>query len=93
MDKNTALREQLAEAQKKLSQLQNRKKILLNRVRGEERRTRNHRVIQHGLLLEGVFPAAINANGETIRAFLIALSRLPGATELAEKTLDAEDKD
>ena len=69
-------------------QLQNKQKILLNRIHGEERRARNHRLIQHGLILEGVFPSAVTADGESIKAFLIALSRLPEARELAEKTLN-----
>jgi len=42
--------------------------------------------------LEGVFPATIEAKGEAIKAFLIALSRLPGARELAEKTLETVDE-
>ena len=87
-----SLEEQKAEAEKEISQLQNRQKILLSRIRGEERRVRNHRLIQQGLILEGVFPAAINADGEAVKAFLIALSRLPGARELAGKTLDAGSK-
>ena len=87
-----SLEEQKAEAEKEISQLQNRQKILLNRIRGEERRARNHRLIQHGLILEGVFPATINTDGEAVKAFLIALSRLPGARELAEKMLNAGDK-
>lgn len=76
---------QKAEAEKEIYQLQNRQKILLNRIRGEERRTRNHRLIQHGLILEGVFPAAINTDGEAVKEFLIEVSLLPGARELAEK--------
>ena len=78
-----------ARAEKEIYQLQNKQKILLNRIRGEERRARNHRLIQHGLILEGVFPASINTDGEAVKAFLIALSRLPGAQELAEKTLNS----
>ena len=77
-----------AKAEKEIYQLQNKQKILLNRIRGEERRARNHRLIQHGLILEGVFPATINTDGEAVKAFLIALSRLPGARELAEKMLN-----
>ena len=77
-----------ASVEKEIYQLQNKQKILLNRIRGEERRARNHRLIQHGLILEGVFPAAINTDGEAVKAFLIALSRLPGAQELEEKTLN-----
>ena len=91
MDKS--LEAQKAEAEKEIRQLQNRQKILLNRIRGNERRARNHRLIQHGLILEGVFPAAIDTDGETIKEFLIEISLLPGARELAEKMLNSEDKE
>ena len=87
-----SLETEKAKADKEIYQLENRQKILLNRKRGEERRARNHRLIQHGLILEGVFPAAINTDGETVKAFMIALSRLPGAKELAEKSLNAGDE-
>ena len=82
------LNQDKARAEKEIYQLQNKQKILLNRIRGEERRARNRRLIQHGLILEGVFPAVINTDGEAVKAFLIALSRLPGAQELEEKTLN-----
>ena len=87
-----SLETEKAKADKEIYQLNNRQKILLNRKRGEERRARNHRLIQHGLILEGVFPAAINTDGEAVKAFLIALPRLPGAKELAEKSLNAGDE-
>ena len=90
MDKS--LGAQKAEAEKEIRQLQNRQKILLNRIRGEERRIRNHRLIQHGLILEGVFPAAINTDGEMVKEFLIEISLLPGARELAKKMLNAGDE-
>ena len=77
-------------AEKEIYQLQNKQKILLNRIRSEERRARNHRLIQHGLILESVFPAAVNTDGESVKAFLIALSRLPGAQKLEEKMLNGE---
>ena len=35
--------------------------------------------------MEAVFPAVVGMEGEEVKAFLIALSRLPGAAELAEK--------
>ena len=79
------------EAEKEVRQLENQQKILLNRIRKEERNARTSRLCKHGAILEGVFPAAIEADGETIKEFLIALSRLPGARELAEKTLNAGD--
>ena len=71
---------------KKIGQLQNRQKILLNRKRREEHRARTHRLIGRGALLEAVFPAVVEMEGEDAKAFLIALSRLPGARELAERT-------
>ena len=92
MEENAALREQLAEAKKKLAQLENHQKILLNKQRDAKRRARNHRLIQHGLILEGVFPAAINTDGEAVKEFLIEVSLLPGARELAEKMLNAGDE-
>ena len=72
--------------EKKIGQLQNRQKILLNRKRNEEHRARTHRLIGRGALLEAVFPAVVEMEGEDAKAFLIALSRLPGARELAERT-------
>ena len=80
-----------AHAEKEISQLENRQKILLNRIRKEERNARTSRLCRHGAMLEGVFPAVLDADGEAIKEFLIALSRLPGAGELAEKTLNAGD--
>ena len=74
------------EVEKKIGQLQNRQKILLNRKRSEEHRARTHRLIGRGELLEAVFPAVVEMEGEDAKAFLIALSRLPGARELAERT-------
>ncbi len=78
--------------EKKIGQLQNRQKILLNRKRSEEHRARTHRLIGRGAILEGVFPVVVEMEGEEVKAFLIALSRLPGAAELAEKAQNARDK-
>ena len=78
--------------EKKIGQLQNRQKILLNKKRSEEHRARTHRLIGRGAILEGVFPVVVEMEGEEVKAFLIALSRLPGAAELAEKAQNARDK-
>jgi hypothetical protein len=80
------------EVEKKIAQYQNRQKILLNKKRSEEHRARTHRLIERGAILEAVFPPAIDMDGEEVKAFLIALSRLPGAAELAEKTQNARDE-
>ena len=74
------------EVEKKIGQLQNRQKILLNKKRSEEHRARTHRLIGRGAILEAVFPPVVDMEGEEVKAFLIALSRQPGARELAEKT-------
>ena len=87
-EQKAKLNQDRARAEKEIYQLQNKQKILLTRTRGEERRARNHRLVQHGLILESVFPAAINTDGEAVKAFLIALSHLPGAQELEKKTLN-----
>ena len=74
-----------AEAEKEARQYENQVKILLNKQRDAERHARNHRLIVHGAIMEGVFPFTASMDGELLKAFLIALSRLPGATEAAEK--------
>ena len=74
--------------EKKISQYQNRQKILLNKKRTEEHRARTHRLIGRGAILEGVFPVVVEMEGEEVKAFLIALSRLPGAWKLTEKPLE-----
>ena len=85
MDKES-LETQKAEAEKEARQYENQVKILLNKQRDAERHARNHRMIVHGAIMEGVFPFTASMDGEAIKAFLIALSRLPGAEETAEKT-------
>ena len=77
--------------EKEVCQLQNRQKILQNRKRIEEHRARTHRLIGRGAILEGVFPAVVEMEGEEIKAFLIALSRLPGASEALNEARKAGD--
>ena len=67
---------------KEIRQLENRKKILENKQRNEERRVRTRRLIERGAVLEGIFPLAPDLSGIEVKAFLIALSHLPGAAEL-----------
>ena len=70
--------------EKKIGQLQNQQKILLNRKRTEEHRARTHRLIERGAILEAVFPPVADMDGEEVKAFLIALSALPGSVEAME---------
>ncbi len=89
MEGKEALAAEQVRNEKEIQQLENKRKILLNRIRLEERRARNHRLIEHGAILEGVFPAVIGMEGENIKAFLITLSRLPGVREVTQKTQKA----
>ena len=91
-EQRAKLIQQKARAEKEIYQLQNKQKILLNRLRKEERNARTNRLCRHGAIFEGVFPAIVTEDGESVKAFLIALSRLPGALELAEKMLNGGDK-
>ena len=84
----TELEKKKAQAEKEIYQLQNKQKILMNRLRKEKRNARTSRLCRHGAILEGVFPAIVTEDGESVKAFLIALSRLPGARELEEKMLN-----
>ena len=73
---------------KKIRQLENRQKILLNRQSDMERRARTRRLIEHGAILESVFPALVTLPGEGVKAFLLSLSRLPGVPELPKPTTE-----
>ena len=79
------------QVEKKIGQLQNRQKILLNKKRSEEHRARTHRLIGRGAILEAVFPAVMEMEGEEVKAFLIALSRLPGASAALDEARKTED--
>lgn len=65
--------------------MENRQKILLNKQTDAERRARTRRLIEHGAILESIFPALAGLSGEEVKAFLLSLSRLPEVTEAAEK--------
>ena len=92
MDQKEALLKQRDEAKKEAAQYENQVKILLNKQRDAERHARNHRLIVHGAIMEGVFPFTASMEGEAVEAFLIALSRLPGAWETAQKAQKTGDE-
>ena len=92
MDKKESLLAQKDEAKKKVRQYENQVKILLNKQRNAERNARTNRLCKHGAILEGVFPATVNTDGEAIKEFLIEVSLLPGVKELTEKMLNAGDE-
>ena len=79
------------EVEKKIGQLQNRQKILLNKKRSEEHWARTHRLIGRGAILEAIFPTVVEMEGEEVEAFLIALSRLPGVSVALDEARKTED--
>ena len=78
--------------EKEIRQLENRQKILLNKQHDAQRRLRTRRLIEREAILEGVLPLTPDLPGEEVKAFLIALSHLPGAAELADKIPRSGDK-
>lgn len=56
--------------QQEIRQLKNRQKILLYKKADAERKARTHRLIEHGAILESVFPEIITMTGEQVKAFL-----------------------
>ena len=67
---------------KEIRQLENRKKILENKQRNEERRVRTRRLIERGAVLEGIFPLAPDLSGAEAVSYTHRRCRLPGAAEL-----------
>lgn len=65
-----SLDEERQSVQEKIRQLKNRQKILLNKKSDAERKARTHRLIEHGAILESVFPEIIPMTGEQVKAFL-----------------------
>ena len=78
------LRRELAEAKRKVSQYRNQEKMILNKARDKERRNRTRRLIEHGAILENVFPVRDMDAGE-LTALLTEISLLP----VVSKMLDA----
>ena len=54
---------------KKIRQLENQQKILLNRQSDMERRVRTRRLIEHGAILESVFPPLPRCQARKSRHF------------------------
>lgn len=80
------LEEERNRLEKEIRQLENRQKILLNKKSDAERKARTRRLIERGAILESVFPALAGQSGEEVKAFLLSLSRLPGAGDAAEES-------
>ena len=67
-------KEEREEVLKEIRQLENRKKILENKQRNEERRVRTRRLIERGAILEGIFPLPPNLSGDDCAQPIAAFS-------------------
>ena len=73
---------------RKRKQYRNQEKIILNKARDKERRNRTRRLIEHGAILENVFPVR-DMDGEELTALLTEVFLLP----VVSKTLERYKKD
>ncbi|BDF70180.1 hypothetical protein CE91St41_25930 [Oscillospiraceae bacterium] len=85
------LEEERNRLEKEIRQLENHQKILLNKKADAERKARTRRLIERGAILESVFPALAGQSGEEVKAFLLSLSRLPGAGETTQESAKSGD--
>lgn len=74
------------------NQKKDKKEQIMKKIRQSdmERRARTHCLIEHGAILESIFPELAVLPGEQVKAFLLALSRLPEAAELLKNTVKNE---
>ena len=80
---------EIERAKEEIRQLENRRKILLNKKSDAERKERTHRLIERGAILESVFPSVIPLSNEKVRAFLSDISRLPEVQETLKSEQNA----
>ena len=75
---------------KKIRQLENREKVLRQKLSQEERRTRNHRLIVRGAVFESIVPEAKTMTDEEAAALLrLALTSEPAREFLRKRAEDA----
>ncbi|MDD2362964.1 MAG: DUF3847 domain-containing protein [Oscillospiraceae bacterium] len=76
--------EKIENLKTQIQQLENQKKLLLQKQKADERKARTHRLIKRGAILESLVPGADTFTGEQIKAFL----EKTVTTENARKILD-----
>ena len=84
------LKNQQEKVKTEIRQLENRQKILLNRKTDAERKARTRRLIEHGAILESIFPAISDMTGEEVKAFLSAISHLPEVMRLLKNAPESQ---
>ena len=78
---------EIEDGKKKIRQLENREKMLRQKLSKEERRTRSHRLIVRGAVFESIVPEAKGMTDEEAAALLrIALTSQPAREYLKKRT-------
>ena len=80
------LQAEIEDGKKKIRQLENREKMLRQKLSKEERRTRSHRLIVRGAVFERIVPEAKNMTAEAATALLrLALTSEPAREFLRKR--------
>ena len=78
---------EIEDGKKKNRQLENREKVLRQKLSQEERRTRSHRLIVRGAVFESIVPEAKSMTDEEAAAFLrLALTSAEARAYLKKRT-------
>ena len=78
---------EIEDGKKKIRQLENREKMLRQKLSQEERRTRSHRLIVRGAVLESIVPEVKTMPDEEAAAFLrLALTSAEARAYLKKRT-------
>ena len=84
---------EIEDGKKKIRQLENREKMLRQKLSKEERRTRNHRLIVRGAVFESIVPEAKGMTDEEAAALLrIALTSQPAREYLKKRAEGGKSK-
>ena len=86
------LQAEIEDGKKKIRQLENREKVLRQKLSQEERRTRSHRLIVRGAVFESIVPEAKTMTDEEAAAFLRLALTSEEARGLSEKTHRGREK-
>ena len=83
------LQAEIEDGKKKIQQFENREKMLRQKLSKEERRTRSHRLIVRGAVLESIVPEAKTMTDEEAAALLrLALTSEPAQDFLKKRAED-----
>ena len=84
---------EIEDGKKKIRQLENREKMLRQKLSKEERRTRSHRLIVRGAVFESIVPEAKGMTDEESAALLrIALTSQPAREYLKKRAEGGKSK-